>query len=1363
MSTQFGESVDELRAALPDLSLRDELRLSRRLDGLVHRGRRGDSRRKNADTRTADPQQELNRIGAEVETGRARMASRRASVPALTYPPELPVSRRKEDLLAAIRDNQVVILAGETGSGKTTQLPKICLELGRGVRGLIGHTQPRRIAARSVAERVAEELGTELGDTIGYTVRFTDQVSDNTLVKLMTDGILLAEIQRDRMLTKYDTLIIDEAHERSLTIDFLLGYLKQLLPRRPDLKVIITSATIDPQAFSRHFDDAPIVEVSGRTYPVEVRYRPLVITAYNDVDGSDDRGDEGSDSDEGVEVVRDQIQAVCEAVEELSQEGPGDILVFFSGEREIRDAADALRKSVGPTTEIVPLYARLSAAEQHKVFAAHTGRRVVLATNIAETSLTVPGIRYVVDPGTARISRYSYRTKVQRLPIEPISQASANQRKGRCGRLSDGICIRLYDEDDFESRPAFTDPEILRTNLASVILQMTALGLGEVSAFPFLEPPDPRQIKDGVALLHELGAIDPTQEDPRKRLTALGRTLAQLPVDPRLARMLVEADRNGCLPDVLVIVAVLSIQDPRERPIDHQQAADQSHARFKDARSDFLSFLNLWNYLITLQRDVSSSRFRRQCMAEFLHHQRIREWQDLHGQLRQVLRGAGITTSVPSARAAAEAAHEAAGERDEEDSVVDGGEPVDNATADRIHLSLLSGLLSQVGLKEGETREYVGARGARFMIQPGSALARATPRWVMVGELVETSRLWGRTAARIDPFWVERLADHLVKRSYSEPRWERKRGSAVATERVTLYGIPVIAARTVQYGKVDPELSRELFIRHALVEGDWRTTHPFFHENRRLLDDVESLEDRARRRDILVDDDTLFDFYDQRIPADIVSTAHFDSWWKRVRKDRPDLLSFWTSMLFSPQAPQISEEDYPSVWRVGELELAVTYQFEPGAAADGVTVHLPLATLNQVSAEDFEWQIPGLREELVTELIRALPKHVRRTLVPAPDRARTALARLKPVSEPLLPALARELEQLTGTTVARSDWAPEQVPEHLRVTFQVEDEDGTALGAGKDLMVLRERLKPLLREAISDAVAEVEHTGLTSWTIGELPRSVERTMAGLTVHGYPALIDRGTSVDVKVLDTVVDQRREMRAGTRRLLLLSFNAPTAAVLSRLSNQQKLALASAPHKSPTALFDDCLGAAVDSLVEQAGGPAWDEPGFGSLQRAVRASIDRTAGEVVTATAAVLALAREVELGLRSTSSPALLLSLTDLRAQLAALVYPGFVTATGAARLPDLQRYLQAMQRRLEKLPERYQRDQGLLWGVQNVQQDLDAAVANLTPARRRELDDDVQRVRWMIEELRVSLFGAGMKTAYPVSEQRIQRAVDELSA
>jgi len=1342
MSTQtWNSAVKDLRAALNEVSLSDERRLGRRLDSVVHSRRRSEQ----------DRADELARIEQEIDAARQRTAARRAGVPQVSYPEQLPVSRRRDDLLKAVAEHQVVIVAGETGSGKTTQLPKICLELGRGVRGMIGHTQPRRLAARSVAERIAEEVGCELGESIGYAVRFTDQVSDSTLVKLMTDGILLAEIQRDRMLTRYDTIIIDEAHERSLTIDFLLGYLKQLLPRRPDLKVIITSATIDPEAFSRHFDGAPIVEVSGRTYPVEVRYRPLVLTEPTDDQDEDEQAEE---------ITRDPIEAVIEAVDELAAEGPGDVLVFFSGEREIRDAAEALGRHVGPGTEVVPLYARLSAAEQHRVFAPHSGRRIVLATNVAETSLTVPGIRYVIDPGTARISRYSFRTKVQRLPIEPVSQASANQRKGRCGRLADGICIRLYSEQDFENRPAFTDPEILRTNLAAVILQMTALNLGEVENFPFLDPPDPRQIKDGVALLHELGAIDPQQSDIRKRLTGMGRTLAQLPVDPRLARMLVEADRNGCLADVLVVVSALSIQDPRERPSDARPQADQQHARFRDQRSDFLAYVNLWNYLAGRQKEYGSGRFRRMCRDEFLHHQRIREWQDLHGQLRQVLRGAGIKVAGGRATSSFDPESLEAGDVEELEDVL---EPVDDATAERVHLSLLSGLLSQIGLKDADTREYLGARGARFAIQPGSALFRSTPRWVMVGELVETSRLWGRTAARIDPLWIERLAGHLVKRQYSEPRWEKKRGSAVATERVTLYGVPVVTGRTVGYGRIDPELSRELFIRHALVEGDWRTNHQFFHENRRLLGDVESLEDKVRRRDIVVDDQALFDFYDGRIPADVVSVAHFDSWWKKARRERPDQLSFWTAMLFAPQAPKVSAQDYPATWRVGDLDLAVTYQFEPGTAADGVTVHLPLAALNQVREQDFEWQIPGLREELVTELIRSLPKPLRKGLTPAPDRARAVLERLadtEPGSEPLFPALEDELYELTGVDVPEGSWDLGKVPEHLKVTFRVEDERGARLAEGKSLTRLREKLRPHLREQISTAVAQVEANGLTSWSVGTIPRTVEHTVAGLKVQGYPALVDRGSSVDLSVLEDPGAQRRSMRAGTRRLIMLGTSSPARGVLARLDNRAKLALAQAPHPSPSDLFDDCLGAAVDDLVDSAGGPAWDAAGFAALQAAVRPNLEPAVTQVLTTTSTVLALARDIELGLRSTSSPALLPALTDLRSQLAALVYPGFVTRTGANKLPDLVRYLQAMQRRLEKLPERYHRDRGLQEQVLACRQELDAGMAKLSPGRRS--DDDVAGVGWMIEELRVSLFGSGLRTAYPVSAQRIRKAIADLT-
>ncbi|MGH8829351.1 MAG: ATP-dependent RNA helicase HrpA, partial [Jiangellaceae bacterium] len=933
--------LSELRSRLPALSLRDEHRLRRRLDGVRRIG--DDGARVTA---TAD-------IAAAIAAAEVRVARRAADVPRLTYPAQLPVSRRKDEIAAAIRDHQVVIVAGETGSGKTTQLPKICLELGRGIRGAIGHTQPRRLAARTVAERIAEEVATQLGDTVGYQVRFTQKAGESTLVKVMTDGILLAEIGQDRMLRQYDTLIIDEAHERSLNIDFILGYVKQLLPRRPDLKVIITSATIDPHRFAQHFDDAPVVEVSGRTYPVEIRYRP-------------------PDDD------TDQVQAIVDAVDELALEAPGDVLVFLSGEREIRDSADALRKRDLRNTEIVPLYARLSAAEQHRVFQPHPGRRIVLATNVAETSLTVPGIRYVVDAGTARISRFSHRTKVQRLPIEPVSQASARQRSGRCGRVADGICIRLYDEEDFESRPAFTDPEILRTNLASVILQMAALELGEVAAFPFIDPPDRRSITDGINLLHELGAIDPAAEG-RKRLTQLGRQLAQLPIDPRLARMVIEADRNGCLREVLIITAALSIQDPRERPADHQQAADDKHRRFADPNSDFLAYLNLWRYLRDQQKALSGNQFRKLCRAEYLNYLRIREWQDLESQLRTLTRPLGVTLNNV------------------------------DATPENIHRSLLAGLLSQIGVKDGPTNDYLGARGARFGVFPGSGLFKKPPHWVMSAELVETSRLWARINARIEPEWAEPLAQHLVKRTYSEPHWEKKAGAVMAYEKVTLYGVPIVSSRKVPYARVDPELARELFIRHALVEGDWQTHHRFFHDNRALLEDVEDLENRARRRDILVDDETLFDFYDQRIPAEAVTARHFDSWWKRARASTPDLLTFSSSLLINDDADDVRETDYPDQWPSGDLDLDLDYQFEPGSSADGVTIQIPLPVLNQVEPAGYDWQVPGLREELVTALIKSLPKSIRRSFVPAPDTARAALARLSPASGTLTDALGREL------------------------------------------------------------------------------------------------------------------------------------------------------------------------------------------------------------------------------------------------------------------------------------------------------------------------------------------------------------------
>ncbi|MEU5337561.1 ATP-dependent RNA helicase HrpA [Streptomyces asoensis] len=1306
-------ALGALAPRLAELSLRDAHRLGRRLEGA--------RRIRKPEARAAV----LAEIEGEVAQVEERMALRRGRVPAVSYPEQLPVSQKKDEIAAAIRDHQVVIVAGETGSGKTTQIPKICLELGRGVRGMIGHTQPRRIAARTVAERVAEELNTPLGEAVGWKVRFTDQVNpDATFVKLMTDGILLAEIQTDRELRAYDTIIIDEAHERSLNIDFLLGYLAQLLPRRPDLKVVITSATIDPERFSRHFGDAPIVEVSGRTYPVEVRYRPLLEEDSEDTD-------------------RDQITAITDAVEELMGEGKGDILVFLSGEREIRDTADALEKKRFRFTEVLPLYARLSHAEQHRVFQQHTGRRIVLATNVAETSLTVPGIKYVIDPGFARISRYSHRTKVQRLPIEPISQASANQRKGRCGRTSDGICIRLYDEDDFTARPEFTDAEILRTNLASVILQMTAAGLGDIEKFPFIDPPDHRNIRDGVQLLQELNALDPSEKDPRKRLTQTGRKLAQLPVDPRLARMVLEADKNGCVREVMVIAAALSIQDPRERPADKQTQADQQHARFKDETSDFLAYLNLWRYVREQQKERGSSSFRRMCKQEYLNFLRIREWQDIYTQLRTVAKQMGIHLN-------------------EED-----------APEQSVHVSLLAGLLSHIGMKDvkdGNKNEYLGARSAKFAIFPGSALFKKQPRFVMSAELVETSRLWARVNARIEPEWVEPLAGHLLKRTYSEPRWEKDQAAVMADEKVTLYGVPIIAQRKVNYGRIDPETSRDLFIRNALVEGDWRTHHKFFADNRRLLSEVEELEHRARRRDIVVDDETLFDFYDQRVPEHVVSGAHFDSWWKRKRHEQPDHLDFEREMLIRESAEAVTKADYPDSWRQGPLKFRVTYQFEPGADADGVTVHIPLQVLNQVTDEGFDWQIPGLREEVVTELIRSLPKPIRRHYVPAPNFAKRFLEQTAPSQEPLTTAMARELKRMVGVPFEAEDFDRSRLPEHLKITFRIVDERRRKLAEDKDLETLKLRLKPKARQAISQAAAAIaerqggeslERSGLTDWTIGTLTRVFETRRGGQPVKAYPALVDDGDTVSVRLFDTEAEQAEAMWKGTRRLILRTIPVNPAKFASeKLTNVQKLALSANPHGSIQALFDDCAMAAADRLIADFGGPAWDEESYRKLYEKVRAEIVDTTVRTVGQVQQVLAAWQACERRLKGVRSPVLLANLADVRGQLDALVKPGFVTWAGLRRLPDLMRYLVAADRRLQQMPTSVQRDTSRMEKVHEMQDEYAWLLEQLP--RGRPVPQQVLDVRWMIEELRVSYFAHALGTAYPVSDKRIVKAIDALA-
>ncbi|MBZ6082814.1 ATP-dependent RNA helicase HrpA [Streptomyces olivaceus] len=1316
MSTHPAPALGTLAPRLTELSLRDAHRLGRRLEG-ARKIRKPEARAT-----------VLAEIEAEVAKAEQRIGERRARVPDVSYPAQLPVSQKKDEIAAAIRDHQVVIVAGETGSGKTTQIPKICVELGRGVRGMIGHTQPRRIAARTVAERVADELDTPLGETVGWKVRFTDQVNpESTFIKLMTDGILLAEIQTDRELRAYDTIIIDEAHERSLNIDFLLGYLAQLLPKRPDLKVVITSATIDPERFSRHFGDAPIVEVSGRTYPVEVRYRPLL-------------EEDGDDAD------RDQITAITDAVEELMGEGNGDILVFLSGEREIRDTADALEKKKYGGTEVLPLYARLSHAEQHRVFQRHSGRRIVLATNVAETSLTVPGIKYVIDPGFARISRYSHRTKVQRLPIEPVSQASANQRKGRCGRTSDGICVRLYSEDDFDARPEFTDAEILRTNLASVILQMTAAGLGDIEKFPFIDPPDHRNIRDGVQLLQELGALDPAQKDVRKRLTDTGRKLAQLPVDPRLARMVLEADRNGCAREVMVIAAALSIQDPRERPAEKQAQADQQHARFKDETSDFLAFLNLWRYLREQQKERGSSSFRRMCKQEYLNFLRIREWQDIYTQLRTVAKQMGIRLND------------------------------DDAPGDRVHVSLLAGLLSHVGMKdvkEGAKNEYLGARNAKFAIFPGSALFKKPPRFVMSAELVETSRLWARVNAKIEPEWVEPLAGHLLKHTYSEPHWEKDQAAVMAYEKVTLYGVPIVAQRKVNYGRIDPEVSRELFIRNALVEGDWRTHHKFFADNRRLLTEVEELEHRARRRDILVDDETLYDFYDQRVPEHVVSGAHFDSWWKHKRHDRPDFLDFEREMLINEKAGAVTKDDYPDTWRQGPLKFRVTYQFEPGADADGVTVHVPLQVLNQVADEGFDWQIPGLREQVVTELIRSLPKPIRRHYVPAPNYAQAFLDRAVPLQEPLAVTMARELKRRVGVPLEAEDFDWAKVPDHLKITFRIVDERRRKLAEDKDLEALKLQLRPKARKALSQAAAatavrsggeSLERTGLTDWTIGTLSRVFETRRAGQPVKAYPALVDDGpkaNTVSVRLFDTEAEQAQAMWKGTRRLILRNIPVNPAKFASeKLTNQQKLGLSANPHGSIQALFDDCATAAADKLVADFGGPAWDEESYRKLYDKVRAEIVDTTVRTVGQVQQVLAAWQACERRLKAVRSPALLANLADVRAQLDALVKPGFVTEAGIRRLPDLLRYLVAADRRLQQMPTGVPRDTSRMEKVHEMRDEY-AWLLEQMP-RGRPVPQQVLDVRWMIEELRVSYFAHALGTAYPVSDKRIVKAIDALA-
>ena len=1507
-----------------------------------------------------------------------QLAARAAAVPTIVYPEELPVSARREEIATAIAEHQVVIVAGETGSGKTTQLPKICLELGRGVTGMIGHTQPRRIAARSVAERIASELGTPIGrdGVVGYQVRFTEEVGENTLVKLMTDGILLAEIQSDPQLRHYDTIIVDEAHERSLNIDFILGYLARLLPQRPDLKVIITSATIDSERFAEHFGreltgdrgqpftvPAPVIEVSGRTYPVEVRYRPL---APDDVEpDSDDAGGTSADasseirpgpaapgelseaelealtspdpavraaararreairsgagstalsprnqgargkgrgragstgagagSSSGAGEPKDQVTGILDAVDELLGEPNGDILVFLAGERDIRDTEAALIDHLGArytpdgrsrtpgAIEVVPLYSRLSAAEQHRVFETHQTRRIVLATNVAETSLTVPGIRYVIDPGLARISRYSNRTKVQRLPIEPVSRASANQRAGRCGRVADGIAIRLYSQSDFEARPEYTEPEILRTSLASVILQMAALGLGAVEDFPFLDAPDSRQVRSGLQLLTEIGAIEPagttsarSDDAPDRgrrgpRLTEIGRRLARLPIDPRLGRMLLEAGELGCVGEVMVIVAALSIQDVRERPADKQEASDALHRRFADPTSDFLTYLNLWRYLRTQSRELSGSAFRRMCRAEFLHYLRVREWQDVHTQLRQLARPLGLDAApveLPTARSI-RAATEALEPGSHAAQIANGGvaaavvalgRSADTPDADAIHRSLLVGLLSNVGNWDERRREYAGARGTRFTIWPGSGLRRKTYDWVMTAELVETSRLFARTVAKVDSRWIEQVADRagLTRHVFGEPYWSTRQGAAMVHEKVLLYGMTLVADRPATLASVGTDsarqVAREMFIRSGLVEGGWHARHGFVERNRELIEELQDVERRRREHGLLADDTALFDFYDDRVPEEVTSAAAFDAWWKEQRRTTPDLLDF-TRELLLPGGGDAS--GFPDTWVQGDLTLGLDYVFEPGHPEDGVSVQVPVEVLGRLSPEGFDWLVPGMRAELCVATIRALPKRVRRQLVPAPDVGAQVRAQIEQefptppgASCPEVPfeeAFSRVVFRLKGVEITEADWAEaaERLPDHLAMGFAALDARGRVIDRGRDLVSLQQRLsgkteaavRSAVRGALAQAMAEAqehqgsrgaggrsgrkgrkkkgrqvavaqrpdgaagttgtagagagleERQGLTDWPSGvpglgdpdgsTIPASVESAgRAGLVVRGYPALVAVSPrSADLRILPDATAQVGAHGAGVTALTLARTALATARVTSRWSAQESLILAASPYRSTEALVEDMQVAAGRMVAERWAASASGTPltevrtreVFKSLVGVMRDELEDEVYRVARYAAAALKASQEVDRVVGAHTSLTLLGTLQEVREHAAALAPDGFIAATPPEYLAHLERYLRALAMRVEKAsssPSAASQDAALSFQVSQAQEVVDRArtkAASLPADPQREAL--LEEARWMVEELRVSLFAQTLGTSRKVSLQRITKLCAQIA-
>ena len=1255
----------------------------------------------------------LEKLESEILASLQTVALRRDLAREISFPPDLPITGRLDEIRQTVATSQIVILCGETGSGKSTQLPKICLSLGLGIHGRIGHTQPRRIAARSLMSRISSELGTEPGTLVGYKVRFKDRVRPQTRVKLMTDGILLAEIQRDPWLNEYDTLIIDEAHERSLNIDFLLGYLKQLLARRSDLKVIITSATIDPQRFSRHFNDAPVIEVSGRTFPVDLRYRPLE--------------DEGvSERDEAMQ------QAITDAVDELAREDRGDILVFLSGEREIRETAETLRKHGLQTTEVLPLYARLAPADQAKIFHPSGKRRIVLATNVAETSLTVPGIRHVIDTGFARISRYSHRSKVQRLPVEFISQASANQRKGRCGRVAEGICIRLYSEEQFESRRVFTEPEIQRTNLASVILQMKLLHFGDITSFPFIDPPDKRLVRDGYRLLEEIGAVD-----GERKVTRIGRQLARLPVDPRIGRMLLEAAHGGCLKELLVIAAALSVQDPRDRPLDRQQTADEAHRLFHHEQSDFLGYVNLWKHLEEQRHHLTRRKFVRHCRERFLSPTRVQEWHDIHQQLRLQM-------------------HEMGYRENEKD-----------AAYEEIHMAILSGLLSHIGFREsGSDRDYKGARGSRFHAFPGSSLFEHQPKWVVAAELVETTRLYGRTLAMVQPQWIESMAGHLVKHSYSEPHWQAKRGQVGGYEKITLYGLTLVARRRINYGPVDPALSREIFIRSALVDADFETRAPFWRHNLELIEALRQQEAKSRSRDILVDEEALYQFYDERIPEGIYSKPLFDKWLRKAAGEQPKLLYLTEEDLLKSGARKVGTDLYPDYLEINGMQLPLEYHFEPGATDDGVTLVVPAEVLNQVSEEQLEWLVPGLLEERITTLLRGLPKHLRRNFVPIPDTARAVLDRLRPSNNSLLLALGDALKEMTGVYVSETDWPREELAPHLKMNMRIIDARGRILASGRDLAKLKRKHAGKGGDGKPGGMPShaIEQEGITRWTFGDLPEQVRMDRSGIRLTGFPALVDNGRDVAIRIIDSRSNASLEHRKGLRRLIMLTLSKEVKYLRRELPGvaRMRLQIAKAPSRGKGKkidIEDELVSLIIDQTFLRENAEIRKQVEFESVLEKHKAGLVSVASEAANLVSEILDGYQALRKQLSSMTAINWLASVRDMQLQLDGLVFQGFLEETAWEQLQRYPAYLRAMELRIEKLKHAAARDRQGMQELAKIQEKWKSRYERMIEQQRH--DERLEELRWSIEELRISLFAQEVKTAYPVSLKRLEKRWQEL--